>query len=232
MGLLRKIIFLVLFVIAIVSAFFIKQGYDLYTTALAETPIEEKIKEIESIDNYTLYSELPEEYVNAVLAVEDTRFFEHSGINPISIARALIIDIKEKSFEEGGSTITQQLAKNIYFTQEKNITRKVAEVFMALKLEEALSKEGIFELYVNSSYFGNGYYCVKDASNGYFGKNPSEMDAYESTLLAGIPNAPSVYAPTKNPDLAKQRQKQVIKKMIKYGYLTEEEASKIISNEE
>jgi len=132
------------------------------------------------------------------------------------------------SFEEGGSTITQQLAKNVYFTQEKKMTRKIAEIFMAIEIEKQCSKEEIFELYVNTSYFGDGYYCVKDASEGYFDKEPAEMNLYECTLLAGIPNAPSVYAPTKNPELARQRQGQVIRKMLKQKYLTEEEAGQII----
>ena len=101
---------------------------------------------------------------------------------------------------EGGSTITQQLAKNLYFSQEKEMTRKVAEMFMAFDLERHYSKEEILELYVNTIYFGNGYYSVAEASEGYFGKAPSEMTEYESTLLAGIPNAPSVYALTANPD--------------------------------
>ena len=129
---------------------------------------------------------------------------------------------------EGGSTITQQLAKNLYFTQEKKVERKVAEVFMAVELEKEYSKKDILELYVNSIYFGNNYYCVKDASMGYFGKEPGKMTEYESTLLAGIPNAPSVYALTANPDLAAQRQRQVLEKMIKYKYLTSEEAEKIL----
>ena len=116
---------------------------------------------------------------------------------------------------------TQQLAKNQYFTQDKKIVRKVAEMFMAFKIESELDKDTIFELYVNSIFFGNGYYCVADASNGYFGKVPSEMNFDECTLLAGVPNAPTNYNPTASPELARQRQKQVIEKMKKAGYLEE-----------
>jgi membrane peptidoglycan carboxypeptidase len=100
---------------------------------------------------------------------------------------------------------------------------------MAFKYERTCTKEEIFELYVNTSYFGDGYYCVKDASNGYFDKDPIDMDLYECTLLAGIPNAPSVYAPTKNPELAMQRQAQVLKKMVKYKYLTQDRANEILN---
>ena len=98
-----------------------------------------------------------------------------------------------------------------------------------MKIEKNYKKEEILELYINTSYFGDGYYTLKEACRGYFNKEPSEMTDYECILLAGIPNAPSIYAPTKNPELAKQRQKQVMKKMIKYGYLTQEEADSIIS---
>ena len=225
----KKLIFSVLIVLLIIASIFTYKGYHLYQEAIEETSIKQKVIEIkEQTENYTTYDELPENYVNAVLAVEDRMFFEHNGVNVISILRAILTDIKELRPAEGGSTITQQLAKNIYFTQKKQLTRKVAEVFMAFELEKELEKEEIFELYVNTIYFGDGYYNIYDACHGYFEKEVSEMDLYESTLLAGIPNAPSVYAPTKNPELAKQRQIQVLKKMVKYHYLTQEEANSII----
>ena len=135
MKLLKKMIFFIIFIILIAGGILIKLGYDLYLEAITETSLEDKIKEIQSIDNYTKYDELPQDYINAVVAVEDKYFFKHHGINIISISRAVVIDIHEKSFEEGGSTITQQLAKNIYFTQEKKLTRKVAEIFMAYNIE-------------------------------------------------------------------------------------------------
>ena len=168
---------------------------------------------------------------DAVIAVEDHRFYKHNGIDLISIGRAIINDIKAMKFVEGGSTITQQLSKNTYFTQEKKLTRKVAEVFMALEIEKNYDKDEILELYLNTSYFGDGYYTIKDACKGYFDKEPMQMTDCEAILLAGIPNAPSVYAPTKNPDLAKQRQRQVMDKMIKHGYLTEKEAENILQKE-
>ena len=159
---------------------------------------------------------------------EDHRFYKHNGIDIIAIGRATINDIKAMSFVEGGSTITQQLSKNIYFTQEKKITRKIAEVFMSFEIEKNYNKDEILELYLNTSYFGEGCYTVKEASRKYFGKEPKKMTDYEAIMLAGIPNAPSVYSLTKNPELAKQRQKQVINKMIEYKYLTQSEADKIL----
>jgi len=232
MKLLKRLVITVLLIIIAFVGLAVNEGYKMYQTEILNKTIEEKVNEIKSMENYASYEDLPKDYINAVVAVEDKRFFTHNGLDVISIIRAIIVDITTFSLKEGGSTITQQLAKNIYFTQEKKLARKVAEMLMAKRLEEVLSKEEIFALYVNTSYFGDGYYCVKDASLGYFDKLPKNMNLYESTLLAGIPNAPSVYAPTKNPDLARQRQKKVIKKMLEQGYITEEEAAKIISDNE
>ncbi len=221
---------IILLAIMVVVGTLTYQGYSLYKEAIEETSISEKIEEIKNEkENYTTYDNLPQDYINAVVAVEDRRFFEHNGIDLISITRAVIKDIKERELVEGGSTITQQLAKNTYFTQKKEFTRKIAEIFMAFEYEKVCSKEEIFELYINTMYFGDGYYCIYDAVEGYFDKKIEEMDLYECTLIAGIPNAPSVYAPTKNPELAKQRQAQVLNKMIKYKYISQEEADKILN---
>lgn len=224
------LISIILIAVAIVGGIFTYKGYSLYKEAINETSIEKKIEEIKSEkEHYTKYEELPQDYINAVVAVEDRRYFSHSGIDLISISRAIIKDIQERELVEGGSTITQQLAKNTYFTQKKEFTRKIAEIFMAFEYEKKCSKEEIFELYVNTMYFGDGYYSVYDATHGYFDKEIGDLNLYECTLLAGIPNAPSVYSPTKNPELAKQRQAQVLNKMLKYKYITQEEADKIFN---
>ena len=202
-------------------------GYIAYKDALEETPLKEKVAEIRESQNFSAYEELPKTYVNAVIAVEDKRFYSHKGIDPISLGRAVVNNIKSMSFAEGGSTITQQFAKNAYFTQKKQIIRKVSEAFMAIEIEKSYTKNQILELYVNTSYFGDGCYTIKEASLHYFDKEPIEMTDYEATLIAGVPNAPSIYAPTKNLDLAHQRQRQVLNKMVKSGYLTETEAEAI-----
>ncbi len=227
-----KILMILLLIGLSIALLIIGNGYTMYKEAIENEPLEEKVAEIRSKESYTEFSELPQMYVNAVISVEDKRFFKHGGIDIIAIGRAAINDIKAMSYVEGGSTITQQLAKNMYFTQEKIMERKIAEVFMAWEIEANYSKEDIFELYVNSIYFGDGYYTVKEACEGYFNKEISEMTDYECIMLAGIPNAPSVYAPTVNPELAKQRQRQVMDKMIENGYLTEEEASEILKQAE
>lgn len=205
------------------------EGYVMYRNAIEAQPLDELVEEIRDRDTYTTFDELPSTYVDAVISVEDHRFYRHSGLDYIAIARAVFNDIKAMAYVEGGSTITQQLAKNLYFTQEKELTRKVAEMFMAFHLEANYTKEEIFELYVNSIYFGSGCYDVASASQTYFGVSPSQMTDGQCTLLAGVPNAPSVYDPTVNPDLSQQRQRQVVSLMVKYEYLTETEAASLLA---
>ncbi len=231
MRILKRIIFAAILVSISIGLLVVGKGYDMYKEAIEKTPLADKIAEIKSRENYTQISELPQMYINAVISVEDHRFYKHNGIDIIAIGRATINDIKAMDFVEGGSTITQQLSKNEYFTQKKQITRKIAEVFMAFEIEKSCEKNEILELYINTIYFGNGYYNIKDASLGYFGKLPKDMTDNECIMLAGIPNAPSVYSLNKNPKLAKQRQKQVINKMIEYDYLTQSEADKILSEQ-
>ena len=226
---LKGFIVIIIIAVAIVSTFYIKKGYDMYNVAISDTSLTEKIEEIKQRDNYTKISEVPKIYLKAVIAVEDHRFYEHPGIDVIAICRAAINDIKARSFVEGGSTITQQLAKNIYFTQDKKIERKVAEVFMAFEIERQYTKDEILEFYINTTFFGNGYYTVKEASRAYFNKEPLEMTDGEAVMLAGIPNAPSVYNPINSMELAKQRQRQVVSQMKKYGGLPESEADRIIN---
>ncbi len=203
------------------------KGYEMYREALHETGLQERVDSVRNKEGYTEYKNLPQIYVNAVLSVEDHRFYRHNGIDFISIARAVTNDIRAGKLVEGGSTITQQLAKNLYFDQDKELERKAAKVFMAFDIEKNYSKEEIFELYVNCIYFGDGYYSVRDASEGYFKKAPEEMTEYESTLLAGVPNAPSKYAPTKNPVLAEKRQMKVLQRMEACGYFSAEEAETV-----
>lgn len=222
-----KIVLVIFICCFSIGIFAVGSGYDMYKEALDNMPLSQKIEEIRSSENYITIDKLPKIYLDAVVAVEDHRFYEHSGIDIIAIGRAAINDIKAMELVEGGSTITQQLSKNIYFTQEKSFIRKIAEVFMAFNIERNYNKDEILEFYVNTSYFGNGYYGVKEASLGYFNKMPNDLTDSEAIMLAGIPNAPSNYNPKVNPNLAKQRQKQVLDKMAKYGYISQEEAEEI-----
>ena len=217
-------------IIFCVVAVYTFKGYSMYRSALKENPPEQTIAKIQSSENYVSLDVLPHMYVNSVIAVEDRRFYYHNGVDPVSIFRAVLTDIRQMKLVEGGSTITQQFAKNTFFTQERKLERKIAEMFMAFRLERMYDKKEILELYVNTIYFGSGYYSIREASLGYYGKEPWELNDYECTMLAGLPNAPSVYSLDNNPDLARQRQNQVITKLIKYKYITEEERERILEN--
>ncbi len=168
MKILKRIIFVVISVSISIGLLVVGNGYDRYKEAIQNEPFAEKVQKIKEKENYTKIEEVPEMYKNAVISVEDHRFYQHNGIDIIAIGRAVVNDIKAMDFVEGGSTITQQLSKNIYFTQEKKITRKIAEIFMAFEIEKNYDKDEILELYLNTSYFGDGYDTVKEACKRIF----------------------------------------------------------------
>ena len=223
----KKILLFILIAIILVLTVFCIIGYSTYSSALKDEPLLTKIDSITSKDNFVKFSDLSEDYRNAVIAVEDHRFYDHGPVDFIAIARALYVNLTNWELREGGSTITQQVAKNVIFSQEETFTRKLGEIFAAYDLEKNYSKNEIFELYVNTSYFGDGYYGIYDASMGYYNKEPKDLTLDEASMLAGVPNAPSVYAPTVNPDLAKERQEHVLNKMVEYGYISSEDANSI-----
>lgn len=231
--LIKKILIITFAIVLTIGIYIFANGYILYKEKIKEISITDKVIQIQQSENFVSINKIPETYKNAVIAVEDHRFYEHGAIDIIAIGRALTANIRNKELVEGGSTITQQVAKNLYFMETTNdsIDRKIAEILISIKLENEYSKDEIFELYINNIYYGDGYYCIKDATKGYFDKLPCEMNLYECTLLAGIPNAPSVYSPNVNPNLSKKRQEKVIKSMVEYGYLTQEDANKINLNE-
>lgn len=217
----------ILIILLMVGGFFGVKGYNMYQSAITEKTLDERVEEVRSVENFIAYSEMPQFYIEATISVEDHRFEKHCEIDLIAIGRAAWTDIRVMSFVEGGSTITQQLAKNMLFTQDKKIERKVAEVFAALDMESKYTKEEIFELYANTVYFGSGYYGIREAAVGYFGKEPLELSDYECAMLAGIPNAPSAYSPDTNKELASQRVKQVLDSMVRHKIITQDEADKV-----
>jgi penicillin-binding protein 1A len=172
---------------------------------------------------YAPYEEIPARMIEALVAIEDTSYFEHGGINVEAIFRALIKDIKAMRLVEGASTLTQQLIKNVVLTREKTFRRKINEVVLAFKVENELTKEEILERYLNHVYFGHGYYGVKTAAYGYFNKNLNELTIKEMAILAGLPKAPSAYDPTRNIDQAIARSHQVLSRMRTLGWISEEE---------
>ena len=220
---LKRIVLTAVMLLALGAAAVIWQGYQMYSDALSEKPLTEAVEEIQSQSQYTSLSQLPDMYLDAVVAVEDHRFWKHHGFDIIAIGRAVKNNVVAGSLQEGGSTITQQLAKNMYFSLDKTFTRKVAETFMAMKMEREYTKDEILEIYVNTIYFGDGYYGIRQASEGYYGKEPAQLSDDECIMLAGLPNAPSVYSPSVNPELAAERQQYVAEQMEKYGYTGDEE---------
>ena len=168
---------------------------------------------------YASFEEIPPRLVEALLAIEDTSFFEHPGVNFDAIFRALIKDIKAGKMVEGASTITQQLVKNELLTREKKISRKIKEIIYSLKLERYLSKEQILERYLNEIYFGHGYYGVKTAAEGYFHKKLDELTLKEMAMLVGMPKAPSAYNPTRNYEISLARANRVVSRMYTIGWI-------------
>ena len=170
--------------------------------------------------------QVPKDLQNAFVAVEDNRFYEHSGVDPRGIMRALYANIRGRGVSEGGSTITQQLAKNAYLTQDRTITRKIQEVFLALQLERQYTKQEILEMYLNQIYFGQGAYGVQAAAQTYFGKDVDKLTLNECAMLAGIPKSPNYYSPANNMQAAQARKAVVLDQMAKYGYIANSQAQK------
>jgi len=172
---------------------------------------------------YATYNEMPGYLVEALVAIEDTRFFEHNGVNPDAIIRAALKNFKAGHKVEGGSTLTQQLVKNTILTNERSYSRKIKEAILSMKIENALSKEEILERYLNEMFFGHGYYGVKTASKGYFHKELDQLTLKESAMLAGLMKAPSTYDPTRHLDKAMTRAGTILARMKKLGWITSDE---------
>ena len=159
------------------------------------------------------YEQLPQDLINAVIVTEDKRFFDHIGVDLRGIARAFLVNFKARRIVQGGSTITQQLAKNLFLTPERSITRKLHEVILSLWLEFRFSKKQILSIYLNRVYLGSGTYGVQAASEKYFNKKVEDLDLYESALIASLLKAPSKYNPISNPKLSQKRTKKVLRNM-------------------
>lgn len=226
----KRLLWFLIIIILALAGYLTYQGYEKYSAVTEKLPIGDAVKKVQSIENYTEYEKISRTFINAIVAVEDKRFFHHNGIDIFGTGRAILNTLKTGKLKEGGSSITQQLAKNLYFMDDNSPSRKTAEMFVAAKLEKNYTKEEILELYLNVIYFGSGHYCIYDACLGYFKKTPDELSDYEATLLAGVPNAPSVYSPKVNPSLAKKRQKKVVSAMRKNGYISEIEEKEILNN--
>jgi 1A family penicillin-binding protein len=172
-------------------------------------------------------TQIPKGLRDAIIATEDTRFYSHHGVDPAGIARAIYQNFRHGRVVEGGSTITQQLAKVLFLTPDKSLERKLKEAVLALTLERRYSKDRILELYLNQIYFGQGAFGVAAAAQTFFGKPVSELTLAESALLAGLPKAPTTYSPFEHPDAAKRRRATVLARMVETGMLKPGEAKRV-----
>jgi len=166
--------------------------------------------------------EVPQVFIDAIVATEDRRFRRHWGVDLLGIARAAVHNLQAGQIVEGGSTITQQLAWNLFLTHEKTLSRKIREAVLALRIERSYSKDEILEMYVNQIYFGDGTYGIAAAASEFFGKAPAELNLAECALLAGLPRNPRDYSPRRNPDLAKNRRTLILRAMLDVGIIDEE----------
>lgn len=167
--------------------------------------------------------QIPQEFANAIIAVEDKNFYRHHGVDPSGIARAIFTNIKYRKLRAGGSTITQQTAKNLFLSNEKTFTRKIKELFYAIQLERKYSKDEILTMYCNTIYFGQGAYGVEVAARTFFARSASELSLAQCALLAGLPNAPGSFDPYLHPDAAKKRQKIVLRRMVEEKMISAQE---------
>ena len=196
----KKIIFR-LFVIIILIAlifcgFYAYQGYKVYQDVIEEKNIEQRVAELQNKEDYVKLDEIADVYVELVVESEDHRFYQHHGVDYIGLTRAMLTNLATWSYKEGGSTITQQLAKNLCLSFEKSLDRKFAEVFIACQLERDYSKDEILEMYLNITYLGEGNYGIKAASNYYYNVEPSQLTKEQAEVLVRTLKSPSVYNPS------------------------------------
>lgn len=169
---------------------------------------------------------IPKKLANAILATEDRRFYYHFGLDPIGLLRAVVVNFTNKGVVQGGSTITQQLAKNLFLSQEKTLKRKIQEALLAMWLEHKLTKDEILASYMNRVYLGAGTYGVEAASKIYYNKEAKNLSLYEAAVIAGLLKAPSRYSPLSNPEESRSRAKVVLHAMVDSGFITEKEAKR------
>jgi penicillin-binding protein 1A len=174
------------------------------------------------IENRELISidQVPREVINAVIAIEDSSYYEHKGLDYLGIFRAFLKNLRAGKVVQGGSTITQQVAKSLLLSNERTYSRKLKEAILARRIDKKFTKDEILEIYMNQSYFGNGSYGIETAAQNYFQKDVWELSLAETALLAGLPKAPSAYDPTRNPDRARERRNLVLDRMLEEDYIT------------
>jgi membrane peptidoglycan carboxypeptidase len=218
----RVLILLLLIIVLLVGA-----GYVQYRIVIGETPLIEAIANVQASENYVRLEDIDPFFLQAVVAVEDRRFYQRMGLDFRSLGRAFWTNLKNLDLLEGGSTIGQQVGKNLYFDFRFNILRKIAEVFLLYDIEKTISKDETLELYVNMNYYGDGFTGIKRASMGYFGKLPNELSLGQASLLAGLPQSPSRFQLSNYFERAKIRQRKVLGDMVELGLISQQQADEI-----
>lgn len=219
-----NILVLLVILTASVTGYFVYRGYRRYRSAVDETPTDSAAEVYENCSYCLAYEEIDPDFVHAVVAVEDRRFFYREGFDWVALIRAVVNNLRAGRAVEGGSTIPQQIAKNLYFQGvPRGIDEKIAEVFIMSDLEEQYSHEYLFAVYANMNYYGDGYWGLANAAEGYYGTSASDLSIAQAAMLAGIPNAPGIYQLSTGHDLALNRQRKVLNDMKKNKFISEEE---------
>lgn len=214
--------------LVVLGGLFVGVGYLNYRQAIDTESIEHKVSSIEQKTAYVETKDISPYLLQATVAIEDHRFYEHHGVDYISLGRAFINNIFAKGIVGGGSTITQQLAKNLYFDYQPSYIRKMSEVFMAYQLDKELSKEKVLELYVNVINYGDNHFGIYEASMGYFQKEPKDLTLDEASLLAGLPQSPSNYQLSNHEESARIRQKQVLAAMVEEDAISSQQMIELL----
>lgn len=229
MKIVKKLLLILLLLVLIGATAFIGIGYVNYVKATKEVSIAEKVKEIKKQKTYVSRDDISENLLKATVSIEDRRFYDHHGVEYRSMLRALIDNLRAGGVVSGGSTITQQLAKNMYYTYQPSYVRKVSEIFTAYDLEKELDKDEILELYVNVINYGDGYFGIREASEGYFHKKPKDLTLDEATLLAGLPQSPSNFQLSNHKEAARKRQILVLDAMVRDQLISEKQKQDIVN---
>lgn len=207
------------------------KGYAEYKDLTSQTSVETVVEQIQSSPTFVPYESLPSNLIRATISIEDRRFYEHGGIDYIGLARGTLSQVIPQLAQSGGSTITQQVAKNLYGMFEQTLERKIVEMFIAKELESKYTKNEILALYVNIINYGDNYFGIYEASTGYFGVEPEYLTLAQASLLAGLPQSPSNYQLSDHFQQAKVRQHQVLEAMAECSYINESDIEAIYTQD-
>lgn len=227
-----RIFLFLLLILGVVLVTLFGQGYFRYERETEVMPLDKAVEAYTGKDDYVSYDQIDQDFVHAVVSVEDKRFFERKGYDLIALCRALYHNFLAKDFIEGGSTISEQIAKNLYLGGFINgLEEKTAGIFLMMALEQKYSKEELFALYANMNYYGDGYWGIGEAAEGYYGCSADDLSLGQAAILAGIPNAPAIYQLSDGYEQAKERQAWVLQTMVNNNYISEKEMTEALAED-